>query len=463
MDIFVRLLIFLNGIIIFFFFQFIIYGIVAYYYYFTEKKKLKLSLDFIEKLAAEKSKKIPFVTIIIPAKDEQEIISKTIDRFLSLCYPKEKLCILLVLDEKELLVKPYHETTHYFVEEKKKYYNHIYNKEVIKYTSVPVGFDGNYNGIIHPTPVNSTKPRALNWGLKFVPEESEIIGFYDADSHPDENTLLYVAYKYITKRENSHLLLQGPVVQVRNYFFLKPLNKIYALAQAITHEWYLPALLAHLPFIGGTNFFIEPQLLYKVNGFNNVLSEDLDLGCRLFVETKVWPEFMPYIATEQTPPNYKSYFYQRVRWASGYAQVLKNMLSAEGFLKRRFIISCMLIFYGILPWFATQILAVTSLGILLLSFAGISEVFIFLPHSVKVVLLSINLIYTVFLFYYFNYAVRKIYFNTDGNTKIIKEYLTFFLTPVAATFAAIPYTYGFLTSFLINKQNVWKKTIRTKE
>ena len=479
MDIFVRILIFTNGIIIFFFLQFIVYGVLAYFYYFKEKKKLNLGRLF--KIHSQNSKGFvkailegnisrnnlpepPFITIVIPAREEKAVIGATIDRFLSLNYFKDKFCLLLVLDDKELKSKPFEETTHSVVYKKAEYYNKFYKREIIIVTSVPTNFDGELNGRNLNHEVPSTKPRALNWALRFVPKQTQILGFYDADSQPDPDTLLYVAYKYLNKKENEKLLLQGPVVQVRNYFYLKPFNKIYALAQAITHEWYLPTLLAHLPFIGGTNFFIEPQLLYQINGFNkNVLSEDLDLGCRLFIETSCWPEFMPYIATEQTPPSYKSYFHQRTRWASGYIQVLKEVISKNGFLNRRFFLSCMLIFYGILPWFAAQILAITSVGIFLVSFFGVSHIFKFVPFYIKFLLLMMNVGYIIFLFYYFNYALRKVYIFNNIKPKFLFEYLNFLLLPLAAVLGGLPYTYGFIMSLFTNNKLEWRKTIRTIE
>ncbi|MEN3013908.1 MAG: glycosyltransferase family 2 protein [Endomicrobiia bacterium] len=464
-NIFVKILLVANGIIIFFFFQVIVYGIFSYLYYFRQKKKFNLTLDKLKNLASILNKALPHITIIIPAKDEQEIIGTTIDRFISLNYPKEKLNIIIILDDKELLTKPFDQTTHFIVQLKQKYYNDLYKREIISYVSIPIGYDGEYKGKILSTPTNSTKPRALNWGLNFIPNFTDIVGFYDADAAPEKDVLLYVAYKYLTKKPDTHLLLQGPVVQVRNYAHLGVFNKIYAIAQAITHEWYLPALLVYLPFIGGTNFFIEPHLLYKVRGFNkNALSEDLELGCRLFVETDTWPEFMPYITTEQTPPTYKAFFHQRTRWASGYIQVLKEMLLKKTFIKKRFLISLMLIFYGILPWFAAQILAITTVGMLILSLSGLSHFFEFLPSYTRILLFIMNISYMGFLIYYFNYTVKKIYIIENGEKKykFILEYLTFLLMPIAAALGTLPYTYGFLISFLGNNIE-WKKTIRTKE
>lgn len=462
-DLIVKIFILANGIIILFFFQFLFYGIFTYFYYFRQKKNLNLSQNFILNLAKEKNKEIPYITIIIPAREEKLVISSTIERFLSLDYYKDKISFLLVLDDKELL-KPFEETTHYEVYKMKEYYNNLYNREILITTSVPENFDGNFDGEILNSPVPSTKPRALNWALKFVPKQTEILGFYDADSQPEKNVLLYVAYKFLTKKEDEKLLLQGPVVQVRNYFNLKPFNKIYALAQAITHEWYYPMLLIHIPFIGGTNFFVEKELIYKIKGFNkDVLSEDLDLGCRLYMKTGIWPEFMPYVATEQTPPSYKSYFNQRVRWAAGYIQVLKNVIKENLFFKRKFFVSSMLIFYGILPWFAAQILAIGTMSILVLSFLGITYIFKFLPFTTKLLLLFMNFGYFFFLISYFYYALKKVYILNTNTKKIFYEYFNLLLLPFAAVLGTIPYTYGFITSFLTNKNLEWKKTIRTKE
>jgi len=60
------------------------------------------------------------------------------------------------------------------------------------------------------------------------------------------------------------------------------------------------------------------------------------------------------------------------------------------------------------------------------------------------------------------YLVSKNNENKKGVLNNIKEYLTFLLTPVAATFGVLPYTYGFLTSMFNNNMD-WKKTTRTIE
>jgi cellulose synthase/poly-beta-1,6-N-acetylglucosamine synthase-like glycosyltransferase len=107
MNLLIKILIITNGLIIFYFLQLVLYGLLSYSYYFRKKKKLNFSIESLTKLACLKNRELPFITLVIPAKDEAEIIETTIDRFLSLIYPKDKLCILIVCDEKEILTKPY--------------------------------------------------------------------------------------------------------------------------------------------------------------------------------------------------------------------------------------------------------------------------------------------------------------------------------------------------------------------
>jgi len=463
---FIAFLIITNGLIIFFFLQFIGYGVFSYFYYWKKRSKLHLSLKMLRNLSQQRGIDLPKIVLIIPARNESSIISSTIDNLVNIDYPKNKYQILFVLDDRELLNTDYEKTTHYYVYTKQKLYNQDFGREVLLSTSVPVNFDGKFPGKMLDTVVNSNKPRALNWALKFIPKNTQIIGFYDADSHPHPKTLLYVAYKYLTERKEP-LLLQGPAVQIRNYFNLKALNKIYALMQAITHEWFLPILLFHLPFIGGTNFFIGTEFLYKINGFDQeALAEDLELGCRLYLEESIWPEFSPYISTEQTPPNFKSFFYQRVRWASGYIQVIKNMLTNEGYLVKRFFLFSMLIFYGILPWAAAQILAMTTLGMFLVSFLGITRISYLLPESLKVFSVLLNVFYLLFLVYYFTYALKKLYIPAKSfnvNLSISKQYFALLIFPIAVTLGLLPYSYGFVLSLIGNEPSSWIKTPRSKE
>ncbi len=469
MTLVIYLLIFINVIIVFFFLQLIFYGIVSYLLYWRKKNKLNLSLDNIIKLSESQNLDLPKITIIIPAQKEARVIGNTIDAFVRINYPKNKYAILLVLDDKEFDEFPKEQTTHYFVEEKRKIYNHAFNLDFISYTSVPKNFDGKLNGKILETEVVSSKPRALNWGLKFVPKDTQILGFYDADSSPEVDTLLYVAYKYLTQPEQK-ILLQGSVIQTKNYHNIKPLNKIYALYQAITHEWYVPILLTQLPFIGGTNFFIDKKLITSIEGFDTeTLSEDLELGLRLFLKENIWPEFLPCINLEQTPPDYKSYFRQRARWATGYLQVVEKLLKHKSSLQDKIYLLWGLFFYGFLPLALTQLLSLFILGIILVSILGIVHINNFFPNEIKLFLFLMNMFYFVFTIYYFERAKNNFYIKINHKTnpalylQNLKNYLEILILPLAAFLSWPPYAYGIFRGLFANGEIKWEKTPRTKE
>jgi len=60
------------------------------------------------------------------------------------------------------------------------------------------------------------------------------------------------------------------------------------LSQSFTHENFLPWIMSWLPFLGGTNLFIEKNTLMTVKGFNyHSITEDLDLGVTIFLKTHV--------------------------------------------------------------------------------------------------------------------------------------------------------------------------------
>jgi len=69
-----------------------------------------------------------------------------------------------------------------------------------------------------------------------------------------------------------------------------------------------------LPFLGGTNLFIQKDVLFTVGGFNyNSITEDLDLGIAIYLQTDNWPYYLPFASTEQTPGNVKAFLKQRHR------------------------------------------------------------------------------------------------------------------------------------------------------
>ncbi len=451
-------------LIAFLFFRYILWGIYARYRYW--RKTDHLSIEQIMSEAKEKKMALPFFSILIPAREEADVIAPTIDHLVSLNYPKDHFELVIITDQKELLKsrETGSTTTQVIVENR---INEIAKKTdmpAIKHVIVPYDFDGRVGGGCNKKEVGSTKARALNFGLSYVNQESAICSFFDAESRPDPNVILYVASRYIATI-GCQKIWQGPVFQVRNFYQLKPINKVIALYQALAHEWYFPILMRQLPFLGGTNLHIERQLLLKLEGYDFIsLSEDLELGVRAYLETGEWPEYLPVVSTEQTPPTYKGYFRQRLRWGSGHLLVYDKFRRATHYPEIiRLPLLKVLFWKGHFQWCFYQAMVIAPFIFLILTLFGKLD-----PHNVPVEIRSTLAImaplyfgFTFYLFYryrnYINFALAPY-----GWRKYLAV-LHLAVMPIAGLFIALPFTTALLLRAIHRQPTAWIKTPRTRE
>lgn len=336
---------------------------------------------------------------------------------------------------------------------------------VVKHVSVPRDFDGEYPGVRTGREIPSTKGRALNRALSFTDPRSTVYGFYDAESRPDRRVLLYVAWRRLSD-DPSAAILQGPVFQVRNFHRMNPLCKVASLYQAIAHDWYLPALFRRLPFVGGTNLYVDRALLERAGGFDpRSLTEDLELGVRAYLKCGAWPEFLPYPSIEQTPPTVGGFFRQRLRWGVGHLQVMDKVKRSAGYdrSQARGILRTLWL-KGQLEWVLYQSATLVPPAIMLLYATGHVDPTI-LPRAARMGLNLFTLIYPCFTFYaYFRYAQYIDLFDrrlTAGRQ--VSVFLQLLLLPLAAFFFPVPYTAALILKGLGREPRVWVKTPRTAE
>lgn len=225
----------------------------------------------------------------------------------------------------------------------------------VRVVTVPPDFDGRLGGACVGRDVPSTKGRALNWGLAFIRPDTAWCGFFDAESRPHRDVLLYLASR---QGEPGPAIYQGPVFQVRNFFEMGPFSKIASLYQSVAHEWVLPVLFRRLPFVGGTNLFVRPALLQRIGGFDpHSLTEDLELGIRAYLAAGEWPVYLPYPSSEQTPPTVGGYFRQRLRWGAGHLQVVRKVRASVQYdPQRRRQLLWQLWRKGQLDWIGAQLI-----------------------------------------------------------------------------------------------------------
>ncbi len=430
------------------------------------KKRPAVQWKDIYYLSLHKEKEVPFISLIVPARDEALVISKTIENLLQMDYPKDRFEIVIVTDEREELailkqelITPENLTTASIARKWQCRFHH--SSHQIKVLTVPCGFDGRYRGRLQAEAVPSTKGRALNYALQYLDSRSSVVGFYDAESRPDHKTLLFVAHEYLLKEE-AMPVLQGPLFQVRNYYRLGPVSRLGGLFKAISHDWYLPVIFRSLPFVGGTHFFVCKSAIEAVRGFDlSALTEDLDFGIRVYQTTGKRVEFLPVISTEQTPPHFSQYFRQRLRWAAGHLQVMNA-------LGRKNPLYWGLFFKGPFEWMLYQGAALTVLGMnllfLLTKLDWISLPIVRLPISLEGFFGLVNVPYLVFSFYCF----RRYAFTYDRDMQIGHMFPGFDLIRILISsllvfLLPLPYTYAIWMHLFKKKPTSWIKTARTAE
>ncbi|MGE5484354.1 MAG: glycosyltransferase family 2 protein [Ignavibacteriales bacterium] len=338
-------------------------------------------------------------------------------------------------------------------------------RPVLKHVVVPFDFDGFYEGRRTGSPVPSTKGRALNYGLSFLDPRSEMCGFYDAESRPDRDVLLYVAYRRLESGDMVKIL-QGPVFQVRNFYQMGPFCKIASLYQAIAHDWYLPVLFRRLPFVGGTNLFLDRGLISRVRGYDHTaLTEDLEIGTRSYLECGAWPEYLPYYSSEQTPPSLQAFFTQRLRWGTGHLQVMEKIRKDPRYpgYKKGPLLTQLLV-KGQVEWVLYQGATLVPPAVMTLWYNGLVDPFI-LPNWARWILNLFSLIYFSFTVYaYYRYMP---YLDSVARPRgILRRALVvvqLFFLPLAAFCFPVPYSSALVLKRLNRHPRTWAKTPRTRE
>jgi cellulose synthase/poly-beta-1,6-N-acetylglucosamine synthase-like glycosyltransferase len=352
-------------------------------------------------------------------------------------------------------------TTQDIVERKRKEFAGMRGLPALKHVIVPWDFDGYVDGVCTGHFVPSTKGRALNYAFRFADDRASVWAFYDAESRPDKDTLLYVAWRRLTVGDQFQIA-QGPVYQIRNFWKTGFLCKIAGLYQAVSHEWQIPTQLKSIPFIGGTNIFATRDLMLRIGGFDDtVLTEDMELGCRAWLKGDAWPEFLPYASSEQTPPTFKAFYRQRLRWGSGYLQVY-DKIKADGTLPedRKHYLLRTYWWKGHFSWVFFQLVAVLPIIVAILALFHMID-----PSGTPIALRRafslLSPFYIGFTFYCFFHYYK--YMDSAPTFKRVVGFTQLFLLPVSAFFLPVPYSSALALKWMGRQPKGWVKTPRTKE
>lgn len=377
-----------------------------------------------------------FFSIIIPARNEELVLKKTLQSVFAFDYPSELFEVVVINDGST-------DNTESLVKDAQKSHQ---NLKLINVCPVQAGRGkgcalnrafGNF---------------LLTWrGLEIEPRHRWIIGVFDSDAIPEPNMLKKVSFEFRNPRIGGVQALVR--ITNRKKSFLAKLQDMEFLAFARLLQ-YSRTIFGGSVALGGTGMFIRATALdtaalkeSEEYWNHDSLTEDLDMGIRLM--TNKWENrYVESTAVNQEGvENFSSLIHQRTRWSWGTLQALRTYIlsfrvwRADISLKKKLDVSVYLInvIVPFLVLFCWVLSGLSLLGIVRLSNAfpwilALANGFSFLP-----------------LYFY-------------GLWKERIDYPVWQIIPLSLI--GVVYTYHWLPSIsiaavkMVTQKPVWKKTPR---
>lgn len=225
-------------------------------------------------------KRLPLVSIIIPAWNCEKGVERSIKNVLSLNYPKNKLDIIVVVDGNK-------DNTYAVASKYKKY--------GVRAFQIPYGGKG----------------KALNYGIS--KSKGELIANLDADSFLDKNALM----KMVGFFENPEVMAATPSIKVwKPKTIAQKVQALEFLASAIVKKAF--SYLGSMPFASGASTMFRKEFFEKYGNYlEDSLAEDGEMSLRVTKQGYVIENAMDTAVYTSGVKSFKSLIAQRLRWFRG--------------------------------------------------------------------------------------------------------------------------------------------------
>lgn len=281
----VSVLVVFSGAIALFYASFLVFKLYVIY--------VARSFSFIdsskEEIDAISDDSLPVYTIFLPLKYEAEVIGQIVKAIESIDYPREKLNILVPLEEYD------HETI-----------------DALKNANLPPYYHLSYMPFIEP----QTKPKTMNFAFDQIRGEYFVI--YDAEIIPDRDQL-----------KKAHLAFKKfpdiACLQTRLDHYNTDQNiltRLFNMEYTFYYDFFLPGLQKlgfPIPLSGhSTHFRIDA--LRDMGGWDPYnVTEDCEIGMRLY-RRGYKAGILNSISREEAASTLWSWIKQRTRWMKGFVQ-----------------------------------------------------------------------------------------------------------------------------------------------
>jgi cellulose synthase/poly-beta-1,6-N-acetylglucosamine synthase-like glycosyltransferase len=233
----------------------------------------------------------PPVSILIPARDEEKVIGRLLQRIAELTYPHDKLQVMVIDDASS-------DST-----------GRIADEYSSKYAFIEVLHRENGNG-------GKGKAPAMNAGFKRA--TGEIVLCFDADYYPQKDIVEKLAKEFADPNVGA---VQGRVVVLN-----EPQNMVTRLVALERIGGYRVDQEARddlglIAQFGGTVGGFRRSVLASLGGWDeSILAEDTDLTFRVYLAGYKVRYVIDAECYEEAVDNWKAYRQQRYRWARGHMQ-----------------------------------------------------------------------------------------------------------------------------------------------
>jgi 1,2-diacylglycerol 3-beta-glucosyltransferase len=236
----------------------------------------------------------PFVTVMVPCRNEALVIEGLVTTLLALDYPDDRHEIIVIDDGSD-------DDTGAILDELTR------RHPVLRCIHRPPNAGGGKSG-------------ALNAALAVA--QGEVVVVFDADHKPRADVLRRLVRHFADPKVGA---VQGRCI-VRN-------SNETRLARSIAVDYYCGYLvneygrqsLFELPAYGGSNCAARASWLRAFGGWNEqTVTEDTDLTLRMVLVGRVVRFDVTAIDTEESVPTFRRFWRQRYRWARGHQQAWRE-------------------------------------------------------------------------------------------------------------------------------------------
>jgi len=174
--------------------------------------------------------------------------------------------------------------------------------------------------------VESGKTYPLNHALSYA--KGDIILELDADNRLPSTTYLERAVQYFEPPVNADAVQSKLKTANENANLLTEVQSLEY--EAFAHIYWGGRNVWNLSCtVGGTGVFFRKSLLRKIGGWDNELTEDYDLFCKLEKAKAKIIYASDLISYDEKPTTWSAVFRQRRRWIKGHTNVMMKRLSEK--------------------------------------------------------------------------------------------------------------------------------------